>query len=70
MTSVGLAQDRDKDGLPDEIEVQLGTNPDLDEGLQLIIDDKLRGQGDESIVATGKAPDVDKVYLAHVAGER
>ncbi|MBM3476246.1 MAG: hypothetical protein FJX75_23485 [Armatimonadetes bacterium] len=70
LPGVGLAQDRDSDSLPDEIEVQLGTNPDLDEGLQLISDDKLRGQGDESIVAAGKAPDVDKVYLAHVAGDR
>jgi hypothetical protein len=65
-----LAQDRDNDGLPDGIEVRLGTNPDLDEGLQLIIDDKLRGQGDENIAGGGQAPDVDKVYFAHVAGDR
>lgn len=64
-----IAQDRDNDGLPDEIETQLGTNPDLDEGLQLVIDDKTRGAGDESI-RDGQAPDVDKVYFAHAAGDR
>jgi len=58
--ALAFAQDRDNDGLPDEIEVKLGTDPGLDEGLQLIIDDKLRGQGDENI-GIGTAPDVDKV---------
>jgi len=65
-----LAQDRDADGLPDTIESQLGTNPDLDEGLQLVIDDKPRGQGDTNIGPGPDAPDVDKVYFAHVAEDR
>jgi len=35
LTPCAFAQDADSDGLPDAIEVQLGTNPDLDEGLEL-----------------------------------
>ncbi len=66
-----LAQDadRDADGIPDDVELKLGTNPDFDEGLRLIVDDKLRGQGD--VNGRGpKCPDIDKVYFAHVAGDR
>lgn len=62
------AQDRDSDGLPDAIETRLGTNPDLDEGLQVVIDDGVVGKGDKS--RPRKAPDVDKLYMAHVAGDR
>jgi hypothetical protein len=64
-----LCQDRDADGLPDDIEARLGTNPDLDERLQPVIDDKRRGAGDMNN-GGGKAPDVDQVYFAHVAGDR
>ena len=63
------AQDSDGDGIPDQIESRLGTNPDLDEELQLVIDDGLRGKTDRS--GRGPtAPDVDKVYFAHVGGDR
>ena len=65
-----LAQDRDGDGIPDDIEVLLGTNPDLDEGLQLVIDDKTRGQGDQNIGRGPDAPDIDQVFFAHVGGDR
>ncbi|HOM82296.1 MAG TPA: hypothetical protein PLZ94_10975 [Armatimonadota bacterium] len=64
------AQDRDGDGLPDEIEVKLGTDPDRSEGLQLLIDDRARGVGDTTIRADGKAPDIDKVFFAHAGGDR
>ena len=64
------AQDRDGDGLPDEIEVKLGTGPDRSEGLQLLIDDRARGVGDTTIRADGKAPDIDKVFFAHAGGDR
>ncbi|MGQ9729854.1 MAG: hypothetical protein ACUVX8_01145 [Candidatus Zipacnadales bacterium] len=67
--SLVAAQDRDRDGLPDAIEVQLGTNPDLDEGLQLLIEDKRRGEGDTNN-SGGQAPDVDEIFFAHVAGKR
>lgn len=62
------AQDRDLDGLPDAVEARLGTNPDLDEGLVVVLDDGVAGKGDKS--RPRKAPDVDKVYMAHVAGDR
>ncbi len=61
------AQDRDSDGLPDHIETQLGTNPDLDEALQVVIDDKTRQTGDRP---GPTAPDIDKVYFGHVAEDR
>lgn len=64
-----LAQDRDCDGLPDAVESHLGTNPDLDESLQLIIEDGLRGRDDQN-VSQGIAPDVNQVFFAHVAGDR
>ena len=70
LTPCAFAQDTDSDGLPDAIEVKLGTNPDLDEGLELIIDDKPRGEGDANVRADGRAPDVDQVLFAHVAGNR
>jgi len=67
--SCAWSQDRDNDGLPDDIELQLGTNADLDEELQLVIDDKTNGQGDASYRGPN-APDVDQVAVAHVAGKR
>ena len=70
LTPCAFAQDADSDGLPDAIEVQLGTNPALDEGLELIIDDKRRGEGDANVRGEGRAPDVDQVLFAHVAGDR
>ena len=63
------AQDRDGDGLPDDIETRLGTNPQVDEGLELIIDDLHRGEGDTNN-SGGQAPDVSRVFFAHVAGDR
>ncbi len=73
--SVGrvLAQgaDADGDGLPDAIEEQLGTDPNFAEPLQLLFDDKAKGEGDTTVNAKHKlAPDVTKVYCAHVGGDR
>ena len=70
LPGAAYAQDRDGDGLPDEIEVKLGTDPDRSEELQLLIDDKARGAGDANIRADGKAPDSDKVFFAHAGGDR
>ena len=65
------AQDTDGDGLPDAIEKRLGTDPQVDEQLVLLYDDKAQGQGDENISSSRRlAPDFTKVHLAHVAGNR
>jgi len=65
-----IAEDEDGDGLPDAVEIRLGTDPQLDDALQEVIQDGVRGRGDTSIRSDGKAPDVISLHFAHVGGSR
>ena len=62
--------DADRDGVPDETELVLGTSPTVPEEFFLIKDDKAQGQGDKDIRKLKIAPDITKVYFANVAGNR
>ena len=62
--------DADRDGVPDETELVLGTSPTVPEEFFLIKDDKAQGQGDKDIRNLKIAPDITKVYFANVAGNR
>ena len=63
-----IAQDADADGIPDEIEAALGTNPNAAEDLLLIVDDERKDQTAEQ--ATRNAPDIISVAAVHVAADR
>jgi hypothetical protein len=63
-----LAQDADGDGIPDEVEATLGTNPDAAEQLLLIVEDERKEQTAEQ--AAKNAPDIISVSAAHVAADR
>jgi hypothetical protein len=63
--------DTDKDGLPDAVELQLGTNPAFAEQLQQIATDKTKDQGD-TVGKDNYSPGLDLVALSlgNVAGNR
>ncbi|RKY05332.1 hypothetical protein DRP77_01265, partial [Candidatus Poribacteria bacterium] len=62
--------DLDGDGMPDGMEKQLGTDPRRPEPLILVLEDG-RGDRDETIGSGHKlAPDITKVWFAHVGGHR
>ena len=67
---LAAAQDSDSDGLPDPIEVSLGSDPDRSEQFQLILDDRTRAAGDKTVRQFQHAPDVSQVWLANVAQDR
>ncbi|HID08324.1 MAG TPA: hypothetical protein EYP10_14380, partial [Armatimonadetes bacterium] len=63
--------DSDADGISDELEMRLGTHLKVPEQFILIYDDKAKGAGDKSISSAHKlAPDVTKIYVAHVGDRR
>ena len=65
------AQDADGDTIPDDLEVELGTDPRVAESLELVLDDKAQGEGDKSISSKRKlALDFTRVWFGHIAGER
>jgi hypothetical protein len=63
--------DKDRDGIPDEIEMILGMNPDFPEPVHEVHDDGIIGQGDKTVSKDHKtAPDLAKIYFGNVAGNR
>ncbi len=62
--------DRDGDGIPDEVELRLGMDPETRDFLHLLHDDKTIPEGDETLGAYEKAPDITKVYFGNVASDR
>ncbi len=57
------AQDTDRDGIPDAVEEQLGSDPDFAEALELLTTDKTRDQGD-SVGKDNYAPGLDMTAIS------
>ncbi|MEW6358254.1 MAG: hypothetical protein AB1696_18110 [Planctomycetota bacterium] len=68
----GHAQDADGDGIPNRVEEDLGTNPDVAETLDLVYDDKSKEEGDASVSKDHyfSSHDITKVYFGNIAGNR
>jgi len=66
-----FGQDSDRDGITDDNELMLGTDPEFAEPLTLLLDDKAKGQGDAT-ARKGLSPcrDFTKLYFAPVAKGR
>lgn len=65
------AQDKDNDGIPDEVEMRLGMDPETSDELVLICDDKSTAEGDKTIgPKQDKAFDVTKIYFGSAAEDR
>jgi len=65
-----LAQDRDGDGISDEIEAVLGMDPERAEALHLVHDDKSADQGDRMHRTWKLAPDITQIRFGNVAQDR
>ncbi|MFQ6096081.1 MAG: hypothetical protein ACE5O2_00010 [Armatimonadota bacterium] len=66
-----IAQDADGDGIPDEVERRIGTDPARGERFEIIFDDKAQGKGDTTISRGRRlAPDILDLSVANVAGNR
>ncbi len=66
LACAGYAADTDKDGLADDVEKKLGSDPQVAETMAEIGDDG----DDDAVGEAGQALDVGKIYAAHVAGSR
>ncbi|MCD6359680.1 MAG: fibronectin type III domain-containing protein, partial [Armatimonadetes bacterium] len=62
--------DADGDGIPDQIELQLGMDPEHADTLRLAHDDKSAAEGDRLSSHHKSAPDVTKIYFGNVAQDR
>jgi len=65
-----LAQDKDGDTVPDEAELAIGMDPDQADTLVMVHDDKSIAEGDKPAAKYQNAPDLTKVWLGNVAGNR
>jgi len=71
LSAACLAQDTDADGIPDAVEIDLGSDPARAEEFVLQFHDGVIGQDDESVSDRYEAaPDFVDVYLANVAQDR
>jgi|LSQX01.1.fsa_nt_gb hypothetical protein len=65
-----LAADTDGDGISDEIEERLGTDPDFAETLQVINEDGVENEAARAKEGYDATKDVVSVEFAHIAGDR
>ncbi|MEA3401811.1 MAG: hypothetical protein U9R79_11275 [Armatimonadota bacterium] len=65
------AQDADSDGIPDAVEAGIGSDPALTTPLEVVFEDRARGEGDESVGADlTVAHDLVRVAFGGVARDR
>ncbi len=62
--------DADSDGIPDDVELVLGMDPETADPLHLVHDDLSATEGDQMSAAWKLAPDVTRVYFGNVAQDR
>lgn len=65
-----FAQDRDNDGVRDEIEMALGMDPAQPDELVMVHDDKSAAEGDKLPAGHKTAPDITKLWFGNAGGDR
>lgn len=70
LSATARAADRDGDGISDQHEAALGTNPGQPDGLQVVIDDGLESEANRAKPSYDGAKDVLTVEFGHAAEDR
>ncbi|MHB8900945.1 MAG: hypothetical protein ACYC6Y_19530, partial [Thermoguttaceae bacterium] len=68
--TIAPAGDRDSDGIADEHEVVLGTDPDRADSLEVVLDDGIEAEPQRARSGYDGSKDVVKVEFGHVAEDR